>query len=288
VGGIPIRYRSYPSPGARGALVILTGRSESIPKYAELIHDLRDSGYSIHIMDHRGQGLSGRMLEDPWKGHVVRFQDYLADLDRFLGSVVRTDPQTHGKVYLLAHSMGGAIAAAYAEKHPDAFTAMALCAPMFQVNSAPLEEWEIRDIADREVQSGKGAEYPRGRRGDEWRSSFHGNSVTSSPERYLRSQQILVNDPSLALGAPTFRWFREAVRLDRHLRRHAARLRTPTLILQAGADTIVRTAAHDEVCSRARDCRIVRFPDAKHEILQERDEIRDRALREILHFFRDR
>ena len=35
------------------------------------------------------------------------------------------------------------------------------------------------------------------------------------------------------------------------------------------------------------DAHLVKFPDSKHEILMERDEIRDRALGKILEFFKN-
>jgi len=48
----------------KAAIVISTGRTEAAIKYKELIYDLYNNGYSIYIHDHRGQGLSGRMLEN--------------------------------------------------------------------------------------------------------------------------------------------------------------------------------------------------------------------------------
>ena len=38
-------------------LVVASGRSESYLKYKELSFDLFNQGYSIFLMDHRGQGL---------------------------------------------------------------------------------------------------------------------------------------------------------------------------------------------------------------------------------------
>jgi len=37
-------------------------------------------GFDVLIIDHRGQGRSGRLLADPHLGHVNRFNDYVDDL----------------------------------------------------------------------------------------------------------------------------------------------------------------------------------------------------------------
>lgn len=40
-------------------------------------------GFDVLIIDHRGQGRSGRLLADPHLGHVNRFNDYVDDLAAF-------------------------------------------------------------------------------------------------------------------------------------------------------------------------------------------------------------
>ncbi len=61
-------------------VVICPGRIESYVKYAELAYDLFHLGFDVLIIDHRGQGRSGRLLADPHLGHVNRFNDYVDDL----------------------------------------------------------------------------------------------------------------------------------------------------------------------------------------------------------------
>ena len=64
-------------------IVVCPGRIESYIKYAELAYDLFHLGFDVLIIDHRGQGLSGRMLPDTHRGHVDNFSDYVDDLAAF-------------------------------------------------------------------------------------------------------------------------------------------------------------------------------------------------------------
>jgi alpha-beta hydrolase superfamily lysophospholipase len=52
----------------------------------------------------------------------------------------------------------------------------------------------------------------------------------------------------------------------------------PVLLFQAGADQLVMPDGQDAFCAGAPNCRLEYFPDAGHEILMERDDIRNRAL----------
>ena len=82
--GVNIYYKIFHQPKIDvGAIVISSGRTEAAIKYKELIYDLFRLGYSVYIMDHRGQGLSERMLEDPDLGYVEDFQFYIDDLKSF-------------------------------------------------------------------------------------------------------------------------------------------------------------------------------------------------------------
>jgi lysophospholipase len=128
----------------KGAIVISSGRTEGLIKYQELINDLGRQGYSIYIHDHRGQGFSDRVIRDPASsqiGHVDSFDDYVADLKQFVNSVVM--PRQHKRRFLLAHSMGGAIASLYLERYANDFAAAVLSSPMHE----PSTGWVTLPVA---------------------------------------------------------------------------------------------------------------------------------------------
>ena len=127
-------HKSCDSP----ALVIVPGRSESYLKYRELALDLYSQGFSIFIIDHRGQGLSGRLLANKNKGYVEYFQDYVDDFRYFIENIVTM--YCSSKPFILAHSMGGAIATRFMQDSPNAIKAAVISSPMLGFNSGLLPQ----------------------------------------------------------------------------------------------------------------------------------------------------
>ncbi len=130
VDGIRLKAVSYSHADSAKALVVLVnGRAESYLEYGELVYDLYQRGFDVVSFDHRGQGLSERMVKDSQMSYVREFPDYVHDFSHFMNEVsFRHDP-TIPKV-LLAHSMGGLVASQFIVKHPDAFKSAVLSSPM--------------------------------------------------------------------------------------------------------------------------------------------------------------
>ena len=53
------------------------GRTESSFKYAELVYDLYQEGFSLILIDHRGQGKSDRLSANFGVSYVDTFEDYV-------------------------------------------------------------------------------------------------------------------------------------------------------------------------------------------------------------------
>src|SRR3954451_20711108 len=80
--GAEVRFARWaPPPGRKGTVCLFQGRAEFIEKYFETVRDLRARGFAVAMIDWRGQGLSGRSLSDPHKGHVGDFSDYERDVE---------------------------------------------------------------------------------------------------------------------------------------------------------------------------------------------------------------
>jgi lysophospholipase len=98
------------------------------------------------------------------------------------------------------------------------------------------------------------------------------------------NKRLISMHPEIALGSPTNRWLKEAIRAGRRARDAAAEIKVPVLLLQAGEDSVVRLKAQDEFCREAENCIERRLMGSRHEILMEKDTIRDQAIKYILDF----
>jgi lysophospholipase len=304
-GGLRINYKRFPlrefAPGAqeKGAIVISSGRTEGLVKYPELIRDLMANGYSVYIHDHRGQGYSGRVAKSSDAGDVEHFDDYVADLDRFVNTVVL--PVGHKNLFLLAHSMGGGIATLYLESHPGhPFKAAVLSSPMHRPAAtvhgmptygiacfiAPIFAWFRPE----------GYVLTTGPY-DEKRKCEKAE-LTHSSLRYQRVVDAYAkpppgNLPPARVGGPSHRWLAEVCKVTDGLVANASAIKIPVLLLEAQGDTAVDNDAHEEFCEELKKngrggCGPrgrVTIPGAWHELFIERDVYRVKALTEILQFF---
>jgi lysophospholipase len=295
VDGVNIEYRTYllDRSAERGAVVISSGRTESLLIYPEVIYDLARQGYSIYIHDHRGQGLSGRLLPHPQKSHVRRFDDYVADLKKFVDTVVV--PRRHKKLFLVAHSMGGGIASLYIEQYPKDFGAAVLVTPMHE----PLLPVRGKDVTTAlctaagtrtakvvltqdDWAAGQGP-YRRLPFGDKQ------NDLTHSKVRWEKTREIYAAEPTTPLGGPTHAWVREACAAAARARKDAVKASVPVLLLQATEDTAVKNEAQEEFCrgvnrgGRAR-CEGYAIEKAYHGVLFEADTFRIPAVTTLIDF----
>lgn len=287
--GITIHYVCYTSASHQKAILISPGRIESYIKYTEVAWDLFNCGYDIFIVDHRGQGFSGRMLPDPQLGHVDKFSDYVDDLQQLCELELSRGRYTHH--FALAHSMGGAIVTLLAQRLPNLFTATALVAPMFGI-VLPMPEWIAERILNwTEVRPHLRENYAPGM--GRWHATPFGiNTLTHSRVRYQRNVRFYADQPELKVGGPTAHWVREAIDAGREIEAIAPQLHHPVMVLQAGDDQVVDNQAQDRFCL-ARS--LAGFPchgdhplvieGARHEILFEKDEIRAYALQLITDYF---
>ena len=278
--GTPLRYCIWNETRGpkRGTVCVFTGRTEFIEKYLEVVTDLRRRGFTVAIMDWRGQGGSARALKDPRKGYVKSFSEYDRDLVRFMKDVVL--PDCLPPFYALAHSMGGNVLLRNATRKGLWFDRIVLSAPMIQLTPEilPYPFSVAKAFSEITCAVGLGRSYvPGGRRKEVWDDvPFDGNDLTSDRERFERNRAILQAAPELALGAPTFAWFRAAARSINMVSApdYPEKVGVPILLFGAQNDRAVSTRAIEDFALKLKVGSHVIIPNSRHEILQERDELR--------------
>jgi len=278
---VPIYYKYFRQPGEEaGAILISSGRTEAALKYKEVIYDLFNNGYSVYIHDHRGQGLSARMVGDPEMGYVDNFQYYIDDMKYFYDNYLL--PGKHKKIYLLAHSLGGAIGMSYLEQYPGDFDAAAFSSPMLGLSAyiCPLAH----------ILKTKVPKYAPGQTGYHNDStSFAGNDVTGSETRFLRSINAYAKVPKARLGGATVQWLCESCDHMKLISKNLKKIETPFILFRADNETVVNPKTNEKFVKRAqnynKDCQLIPVSDAQHELLMEKDEQRNMVMEDALEFF---
>jgi len=272
------RFAADPAVPPRGVCVLLNGQTEFIEKYFEVIDELRGRGFAVATFDWRGQGGSMRVLDDPLKGFVTDFAEYDEDLETLMNWIVSPMVEKAGRPPIaVAHSMGAHNLLRYLTRKPDAFSSVVLNAPMIAVSLRGTAEWLARSVTFGKTKLGRGGEWVWGmEKRDPLGMAFEKQLVTSDPVRFGRVQAFLRDNPDLRLAGATWSWLAAAFRSMDWLRApgRAEGIATPALLIGAGKDRIVLTAATEKFAARMPHATYVRIEGAEHEILMEQDHLR--------------
>lgn len=271
-GNVRLRVMTAPSgqADARGSVIFQPGRTEFIEKYFETAENLIARGFAVLILDPRGQGLSDRLLDDPMKSYVGKFEDYCDDL-AFVTQAFKNDlPRPH---IVMGHSMGGTIglqAILTGRMNP---AACVFTAPMLELQDldTPVMGMFVRCIA----WAGLGQNnLPFQAQRSGLPVPFRSNKLTSDPNRYQLWATYFENHKRLRVGAPTFGWISAGLKAMKFVKENARHLNIPTLIAACGADPIVKPVSNHDF-AKASGADFLNVPGALHEIFLERDEYRD-------------
>lgn len=290
IDNVSIAYAAFIQDAQAPCLVISQGRSESYLKYQELLFDLSQLNINLFILDHRGQGLSGKMQNNRHKGYVEKFDDYAGDLKTFIEQIVT--PNCDLKPQLLAHSMGGAIAIRTMQKYPELIDSALLASPMIAINSGGLPLWLAKGI----IFSGQtlnnwfsdNAWYFLGQ-SDYQAPKFENSDLMQSKVRFDRFTTLYKQQKSLQLGGVTFQWLAESLKAKQNIFNEINKLKTPITILQAGDDTVVDNEAQNDFCqalanhnASCQPLAPIVIQNAKHELFFEQDQYRNQALNTVV------
>jgi len=266
-------------------IICLPGLSEFAEKYYETARWAVANNYSFWVLDWFGQGGSGRYLTNPHKRHAVDFQDDVDDLHYFLSEYVKHASVSTDKgripFAMLAHSMGGNIGLHYLAQNPDVFACATFSAPMFGIKDFdPYPLYAARGlstflnaVAGRSYAFGAGDWTPDG--------GLDPAKLSSDPVRQILLREWFTANKDLQVGFVTFGWVHAALQSCARLyeRGYLDQVETPSSIVRAGQDILVSGAAMDKVAALLPQAQLFDLPEARHEILMERDSLRNKFLK---------
>jgi lysophospholipase len=267
-----LRFAVCPSQlsTTRGTVVLLQGRNEAIEKYFETISDLTALGYMVATFDWRGQGGSSRLRGAARAGHIPSFDAYVTDLETVFRELIL--PDCRGPYVILAHSMGGAVAMLAARRLANRVERIVAAAPLIGMPSGSPRPGGLFFGMNAMRWMGLGRLPVRG----EWRSArwtVDRNPLTSDSRRFQRNRALIAAAPHLFVGSPTAAWVAGAIAAMRRLDDSdvIAAMHVPTLMITAGHDRVVSSAAAERLAWRMRSGHALSLAGARHELLQEAD-----------------
>ncbi|MFF1485231.1 lysophospholipase [Streptomyces sp. NPDC058319] len=136
-----VRVRVWPHPRPHFLALLVHGYGEHAGRYEEVAGVLAGLGAAVYAPDHRGHGGSAgerAVIED--------FEDVVADVHAVADLARAAHPGL--PLVLLGHSMGGLIAARYAQRYGAELTALVLSGPVIGAWELPGRLLALDEIPD--------------------------------------------------------------------------------------------------------------------------------------------
>jgi alpha-beta hydrolase superfamily lysophospholipase len=227
---------------ARARVVFLHGIISHGGWYTRSCGHLSECGFEVHFLDRRGSGLNAQR-----RGDVDRYTTWLDDVTTYLEQLGTERP-----VVLCGISWGGKLAAAVARREPRLACGLVLITPGLYSHFEPglLQRLALR-IPVRQRMQARQLEIPIQR----------GLLYTDTP----KWRDYIDRDP-LALREVTFRIAQADNRLARFAKQGAPAIHTPTLMMLAGRDRILKNARCRDYLGRigASHKTLIEYSNAVH------------------------
>lgn len=255
--GLALSVCHYPTPAPRARVVLIHGYADHVGRYPHVIEALTGAGFDVHAFDMRGHGRSEGV-----RGHVLRFQEYLDDLDLFLAELPG-DPLPR---FLVGHSLGGLLSLRYVLDHPDAFAGVAVSSPYLHLAT------DVHFLKEAVATAA---------------SHLAPALLTKSPIE----AKALSHDPAMVQGYiddplvfKTFnaRWFFEARKAQEEVLERAGEIRLPVLMMLGSADPIAQPERGRQIFGRlgSLDKTLKEYDGFLHEVFNETG--RERVVRDLV------
>ena len=247
--GLRLHERCWLPAGDPVAVVIVVhGLTEHSGRYAGLAGALNGHGYAVYAADLRGHGRS-----EGSPTFIRAFDEHLADLELLVDRVRSRQP---GKpLFLLGHSMGGAIVALWAITRQPEVGGLVLSAPPVRVsgNIFPI----LRHLAG--IFS---------RLAPRLRITRLGSGMLSRDPEVVAQFQ---GDPLVFHGRFPVRTGAEILRAGQRIEAHMEDLHCPLLLLHGSGDVVTDPAGSEDLFTRARshDKTLKLYPGLYHDLLHE-------------------
>jgi alpha-beta hydrolase superfamily lysophospholipase len=239
--------RAWLPPAAERALLVVHGFGEHSGRYEHLGAWFATRSSAVHAYDHIGHGKSSGA-----RCHVRRFDDYLDDLASMVALVRGEHPDL--PVFLVGHSMGGLIVAAFLRERDPAVAGAVLSGAALAL---PEGTSRVRLAVARVLR----LVAPR----VNLASPVDPAGLCTDPEvveAYLKDPLVHHDRMTASLAA-------ELLSAIRRTEGRAADVRVPVLVLHGAEDSMCRVEGSEAFARDLREGRFEAYPGMRHEIFNE-------------------
>ncbi|HJZ86935.1 MAG TPA: lysophospholipase [Polyangia bacterium] len=237
----------------RAVLIITHGLKDHSSRYAQVAAQLTRQGFAVYGFDLRGHGNS-----EGYRVWVDSFDQYVDDLDRFVGLVKAREPGR--PLFLFGHSMGGAIVTELALTRRPAVRGLVLSGPALKVTS---------DVGSFLVAITRflGVVAP------------HLAVLDLPNSSFSRDPQVvadMTHDPLVFQGSGPARTAAQLLSAIRHIQHSMEELTLPVLLLHGRADKLTNPEGSQEMYRRAgsTDKTLKLYEGYYHDLLHEPERAR--------------
>jgi alpha-beta hydrolase superfamily lysophospholipase len=237
-----------PESEPKAVVVIVHGYAEHSGRYIHVAEHLIRNGYAVDTFDLRGHGRS-----EGARAFVRSFDEYLEDLDLFLGRACKRNPEK--PVFLLGHSMGGGITPLFVITRNADLQGLVISAGALQINK------DISPLLIR-ISGIMGRLFPK----------LPTIKLDSSAiSRDLEVVKLYDSDPLNYRGGTLARTGAEMVRATKRIQAQMETVSLPLLILHGTADRLTDVEGSRQLYARAcsKDKTLKLYEGFYHEILNE-------------------
>ncbi|XP_033746022.1 monoglyceride lipase-like [Pecten maximus] len=247
----------------RGLVFVAHGLAEHCLFYKEIAELLIGKGFYVFAHDHAGHGQS-----DGPRSHIDTFDNYVEDVFQHIDQVKEKFPEKT-PVFLIGHSMGGAISVLSAMARPQYFTGVILIGPAIQPSPGAISP--IKMMAGKLVAR-----------------IFPQMCIEKLKTKDLSRDPEVVNeyesDPLVFHDGLKAKWGLEMLKAFDVMKAGLSKVEWPFLALHGDQDKLCAVegsqALHDEAQSKDKQIKI--YKGFYHQIHREPREDRDIVLKDIV------
>jgi alpha-beta hydrolase superfamily lysophospholipase len=244
-----IYYQAWlPAGDVKAVLLVVHGLGEHSGRYMNVVDHFVPLGYAVYALDHIGHGKS-----DGDREIVAKFDDFTDTLTIYFNMV--KDWQKDKPVFLLGHSLGGAIVSYYLLDHQADFKGAIISAPAVKVGDS---------ITPMTITMSKVLSKIAPRMGV---LALDASMISKDP----LVVQAYVNDPLVFHGKTPARIAAEMLSAMQRISAEAGKITLPILIVQGGDDKLVDPAGAQMLIDlvSSRDKTLAFYPGMYHEVFNE-------------------